>query len=171
MNYSDTIKCLMTCYHVINPYLEYQNIIIEIHNKKTMNLKFDNRFTKYLGLPKDIAMIEIKESDEIFDDIEFLDYDSNYTKGYSIYKDQYVFTIEHPLGNSASTAGGTILAVGDCEFIHDISTDHGSSGCPIILSNDNINLIQVIGIHKEGYEGLQLNGGTFIGEIFNKKKN
>jgi len=40
-----------------------------------MKLKLDNRLTKYLEEEKDIAMIEIKESDEIYNDIEFLDYD------------------------------------------------------------------------------------------------
>ena len=79
MNYSDTLKCLMTCYHVINPSLEKENIVIEIHNQKKMKLKFNNRYTKYMDKP-DIAMIEIKESDEIYKDIEFLDYYSNYKK-------------------------------------------------------------------------------------------
>ena len=37
----------------------------------------------------------------------------------------------------------------DYEFKHNIPTDSGSSGCPIILLNNNINLCQVIGIHKE----------------------
>ena len=32
MNYSDTLKCLMTNYHVINPSVENGNIEIEIHN-------------------------------------------------------------------------------------------------------------------------------------------
>ena len=30
MNYSNSMKCLMTCYHVINPNLENKNIEIEI---------------------------------------------------------------------------------------------------------------------------------------------
>ena len=34
-----------------------------------MKLKFNNRLTKYMDKPKDIAMIEIKESDEIYNDI------------------------------------------------------------------------------------------------------
>ena len=54
------------------------------------------------------------------------------------------------------------------EFDHNIATDKGSSGCPIILLNNNINLIQVIGIHKEGDKINKINGGTFLGEIFNK---
>ena len=37
MNYSDSLKCLMTNYHVINPSVENDNIEIEIHNKKKWN--------------------------------------------------------------------------------------------------------------------------------------
>ena len=151
LNYSDSLKCLMTNYHVINPSLENENIEIQIHNKKKMKLKLNNRYTKYIERPKDIAMIEIKESDEIYKDIIFLDYDNNYTKkGYSIYKNIDVFSIEHPYGKGAACARGTIINIYKYEFYHNISTDNGSSGCPIILLNSNINLIQVIGIYKEG---------------------
>ena len=59
LNYSNSLKCLITNYHVINPSLENENITIEIHNKKIMKLNFKNRKTKYLKKPKDIAMIEI----------------------------------------------------------------------------------------------------------------
>ena len=55
----------------------------------------------------------------------------------------------------------------DYEFEHNIPTDSGSSGCPIILLNNNINLCQVIGIHKEADLRKNVNCGTFIGEIFN----
>ena len=34
MNYSDSLKCLMTNYHVINPSVENENIEIQIHKKK-----------------------------------------------------------------------------------------------------------------------------------------
>ena len=97
MNCSDKLKCLMTNYHIINPSVENENIELEIYNKKKMKLEFNNRYTKYIERPKDIAMIEIKEIDEIYNNIIFLDYDNNYTKrGYSIYKDVDVFSIEHP---------------------------------------------------------------------------
>ena len=71
MNYSDKLKCLMTNYHVINPSVENENIEIEIYNKKKMKLELNNRYTKYLEQSKDIAMIEIKEEDEIYKDIIF----------------------------------------------------------------------------------------------------
>ena len=37
LNYSDSLKCLLTNYHVINPSVEKENIEIEIHNKKKWN--------------------------------------------------------------------------------------------------------------------------------------
>ena len=170
MNYSKSLKCLMTNYHVINPNLEFEFIEIEIHNENKMLLKLNNRTAKFIERPKDLAMIEIKKSDEIYNDIEFLDYDYNYSiNGYAIYKNLDVFSIEHPNGGEAKYSSGKIIDIDGYEFMHNISTDKGSSGCPIILLNDNINLIQVIGIHKEGYEAIKLNGGTFIGEIFNKE--
>ena len=162
----------MTNYHIINPSVENENIEIEIYNKKKMKLEFKNRYIKYIEKPKDITMIEIKESDEIYNDIIFLDYDLNCIKQrYPLYKGENVFSIQHPYGEDASCASGKIIEVNEYEFDHDISTNNGSSGCPIILLNNNINLIQVIGIHKEGDKKHNINGGTFIGEIFNKNLN
>ena len=46
LNYSEKMKYLVTCYHVINPSLENKNIEIEIHNSKTMKLNFKNHFKK-----------------------------------------------------------------------------------------------------------------------------
>ena len=172
MNVSESLKYLITNYHIISQdkINEHIEIEIEIYNHKKMNLKskLDSRRIKYFPRPKDITLIEIKNYDEIYNDIEFLDYDSNYTKkGYKIYQNVDVFSIEHPLGDSAACASGKIININDYEFDHNISTDSGSSGSPIILLNNNINLIQVIGIHKEGKNLKQINCGTFIGEIFN----
>ena len=64
-----------------------------------------------------------------------------------------------------------IVNVDDYEFDHDIPTDKGSSGCPILLLNNNMNSIQVIGVHKGANYSKQLNIGTFIGEILNDELN
>ena len=137
-----------------------------------MKLKLKNRYTKYLERPRDITMIEIKETDDIYKDVEFLIYDLNcINTRYQLYKNIDVFSIEHPCGKDASSASGTIINIYEYEFDHNIATDKGSSGCPIILLNNNINMIQVIGIHKEGDKNKKINGGTFIGEIFNKDLN
>ena len=169
MKMNNKSKYLITNYHIISEYLETEYIETEIHNHKKMKLKLNNRDIKYFPKPKDITIIELKEYDDIYNDIEILDYDINYIKnGYNIYKDSYIFTIEYPYGEVATSASGKILnIINDYEFAHNIPTDSGSSGCPIILLNNNINLCLVIGIHKCADLKNNVNCGTFIGEIIN----
>ena len=167
MKYSDSLKLLITNYHVIFPALMNNNIQIEIWNSKKMILNLVGRYTKFLDLPKDITSIEIKTTDKIYKDIQFLNYDHNYNPcGYNVYKDKYIFSIEHPLGQDAASASGKIINIYNFQFDHDISTDNGSSGSPIIL----LNLMMVIGIHKNT-DSKSVNGGTFIGEIINEINN
>ena len=167
MKIFDSLNYLITNYHVINPKETDEIIEIEIHNQKNMTLNLENRNIIYIEKPKDITAIEIKETDEIYDDIEFLNYDMNYKhNGYSMYKGADILTVGHPNGDDAACASGTIIEIYDYEFDHNISTEDGSSGSPIILLNNNINLIQVIGIHKNADNITKLNGGTFIGELF-----
>ena len=169
MKVTDSLKFLITNYHVIAPEFRLKKIQLEIWNKKIINLKLDGCYIKYIEKPRDITAIEIKDLDEINKDIEFLGYDLNYLKdGYKIYNNADIFSIEHPFGQNASYASGSIININGYEFDHNISTSPGSSGSPIILLNNNINLIQVIGIHKSGDEIKGINGGTFIGEIVNE---
>ena len=164
---SDSLKYLITNYHVINPSNITENIEFEIHNNKKMKLDLSNRIIKYFEMPRDITIIEIKNDDDIYKYVKFLDYDKNYIdNGYNIYDKVDVFSVEHPLGKKAECASGTIVNIQNYEFEHNISTDSGSSGSPIILLNNNINIIQVIGIHKNTNQYRKINGGTFIGEIF-----
>ena len=168
MKYSDSLKLLITNYHVIFPELINNNIQIEIWNNKKIILNLKGRYIKFLEDKKDkrdITAIEIKTTDEIYKDIKFLNYDFNYyINGYNIYNDAFIFSIEHPLGQDASSASGKIINIDKFEFDHDIDTNYGSSGSPIILLN---NLIMVIGIHKNT-DSNKVNGGTFIGEIINE---
>ena len=64
-----------------------------------------------------------------------------------------------------------IVNVDDYEFDHDIPTDKGSSGCPILLLNNNMNSIQVIDVHKGANYLKQLNIGISIVEILNDEFN
>ena len=59
LNYSDSLKLLLTNYHIINPRLENENIEIEIeiYNKKVMKLEMKNRFCKFIERPKEISII------------------------------------------------------------------------------------------------------------------
>ena len=164
LKFSDSLKLLITNYHVIFPRLMNINIQIEIFNNQKMVLNLEGRYIKFMKI-QDITAIEIKETDEIYKHIQFLNYDLNYHNGYNIYIDDFVFTIEHPLGEDAACASGKIIKIYNNEFDHDISLDIGSSGCPIILLND---LMMVIGIHKNSDKRLKINGGSFIGELINE---
>ena len=168
MKIDNNKKYLVTNYHAKFKNNINNDIILEIYNHKKMKLNIDNRDIKYFESQIDIIIIEIKNDDEIYSDIEFLDYDSNYIKGYDIYKNADVFSIGYPLGNGSSYSSGKIINLNKCKFEHNISINNISSGSPIILSNNNIDLIKVIGIHKERDELKKINIGTFIGEIFNE---
>jgi len=169
MKFSDSLKLLITNYHVIFPDLKNINIQIEIWNNKKMILNLKGRYIKFMKIPKDITAIEIKETDEIYKYIQFLNYDLNYNhNGYNIYNKSFVFSIEHPLGEDAAGASGKIINIyNNYEFDHNIVTDNGSSGCPIILLNE---IMTVIGIHKNT-DSKKTNGGTVIGEIINEINN
>ena len=109
MKASDSLKYLITNYHVLNPDNINENIELEIWNNKKMKLEINNRIIKYFKMPKDITIVEIKEYDDIYKDIEFLVYDKNYIdNGYNIYKNVDIFSIEHPLGKDAVCASGLL---------------------------------------------------------------
>ena len=160
-----SLKLLITNYHVIDSYLINKDIEFELYNKKTINLTLnENRFIKLFEKPIDISIIEIKDSDGINQDIEYLNYDLNLEMGYSQYKELDAICIQYPFGKELSCASGKIKKINDFEFLHNIPTEPGSSGSPIIL----FNTLKVIGIHKYGNETKQLNCGTFIDLIFNE---
>ena len=167
MKINDSSNFLITNYHIINEGIKTENIEISIYNNKIMKLDLNNRNNKYFPKPKDITLIEIKSVDEIYNYIKFLNYDKNYTNGYNIYKDLDIFSIHCPYGESFTCGSGKITSINNYEFYHNIPTDNGSSGCPILLLNNNMDLIKVIGIHKEANITKNVNCGTFIGEIFN----
>ena len=76
------------------------------------------------------------------------------------FDDYDIIIPQFPLGNKLSISSGTIKRI-DYNIIHTASTEHGSSGSPI-LSPDNLKLI---GIHKQSYKDLNENIGSFIKNI------
>ena len=95
MKVSDAKKYLITSYHILSKNNINDDIEIEKYNQKTVKLNLNNRKIEYIPQPKDISIIEIKNNDEIYNDILFLDYDSNYNKGYkNIYQNARIFLIE-----------------------------------------------------------------------------
>ena len=72
----------------------------------------------------------------------------------------------YPKGGKIAHGSGKIVGIKNKEFKHNIPTDLGSSGSPIILLDNS----KVIGVHKKGIYSEKLNLGTFIGEILDKLK-
>ena len=146
----ESLKLLISNYHVISSNILNKNIEIEIWNEKKFSLKLDkkNRYIKLFEEPIDISIIEIKDSDGINKDIEYLNYDLNYITGFSQYKDLDVICIGYPFGKDLAPGSGTIIEINDYEFDHDIPTEKGSSGSPIVL----FDTLKVIGIHKHGHK-------------------
>jgi len=170
MRVSDELKYLITAHHIINENRINENITLEIWNKNILNLKSDGRYIKYFPWPIDITAIEILENDNIYKDIEFLDYDHdlNYT-GYKIYKNTDIFTIQYTFGKDPTSASGNVIEIHfNMEFAHNIPTGPGSGGCPIILLDNNINRLKVIGIHQSKDKEKKVNYTKFIFQIINE---
>jgi len=164
-------KLLITNNHVIN-----EEIIEEIiKDKKIINVKLnDNKIMKdlkikdyYTSIKYDTTIIEIEDNDkninyleiddEIFDENINLDNQSIYIIQYPKYVDEQKGAVSYGILNGIKE---------EYNIIYNCSTDHGSSGSPILkLSNQKI-----IGIHKEGVS--KYNRGTFlkypINEYLNK---
>ena len=156
------INYLITCYHVVNS--KIKKFDIEIWDKKIFSLELSNRYIEYFDGIFDITAIELKRSDEFVNYIDYLDYDLNYIKGYTQYKNINIFNLGYPKGLNSVAESGKIEKIIENEFYHDINTEKGSSGSPIIL----FNTLKVIGIHKQADIEKKLNVGTFIDVIFKK---
>ena len=137
---------------------------IELLDKNTFEFELNNRYIEYFEEPIDITIIALKNSDEFINFIDYLDYDLNYIKGYSQYKDVNILNLGYPKGLKLVAESGKIELIEDFEFYHDINTNPGSSGSPIIL----FNTLKVIGIHKNEDNEKKLNVATFIDVIFKK---
>ena len=162
---ANNAKFLITNYHNLNENQINKIINIEIYNKKKIQIILDmENCTFYEDI--DITIIEIKGDYEIINDIVFLDYDLDYTKGYDIYLNKDLFILQFPK-NEIEIASGKIMEIlNNNEFKHNLDVEIGSSGSPIILTST----LKVIGIHKEGDQFSSLNIGLFLGELFKKNK-
>ena len=167
---SEVSKYLLMNYPIINQENINDNIEIEIWNKDKINLNLKERNIKYFEKNKELTAIKLKEDDEIDKNIEFLSYDLNYKKGNLLYKYKDVFTIKNPFRDDSSCFLGIILNINNKEFDHNIPTENDSIGFPIILLNNNVDFLQVIGVHKISDDNTKINKGIFINEIINELK-
>ena len=182
------IYMLVTAYHEI-PYELIEStktkieIIIDFKNIK-QEIILDNNERKILCLKKEnITAIEILDKDIIRKEVKFLKYDKKCTKHQiQNYSNIETFIFHHANGENLQCNKGKILEVGsplEYEFKHNMYTQKGSSGSPILYFKKSIKKpnprLRVIGVHTSCDPITKTNIGTFIykltGEIKVGKNN
>ena len=159
---------LMTNNHVINEdYLESSNkLYIEIDRKDKI-LDLNNRI-KLTNKENDFTIIEIKNYDKIYHFFE-VSPDIFENNSEDSLKNMDIILPQFPGGKALSIGFGSILEIKDNIIRHNISTEYGSSGSPILSEKD----LKLIGIHNKRDSELNENKGIFMKSIylFLKKNN
>jgi len=164
-------KILITNNHVINEEIIKNIIILKVKLYDT--IKKDIKIKDYYTSMKyDTTIMEIEIEDE---NVNYLEIDEDiFDENLDIYN-KSIYIIQYPKygdDQQAAVSYGILNEIqNEYNIIHYCSTDHGSSGSPILkLSNQKI-----IGIHKEGVPKHNYNRGTLlkypINEYLNKINN
>ena len=163
---NNRLPVLITNNHIINKRILNKNDIeIQIDIKEENEIKkinLNNRMN-YTNKKFDIAIIEIKEEDNINNYLELDDKIINCLNSDIIneeYEDTTIYIIQYPKGH-LSVSYGVIEKIQEdkrYEFIHNCSTEEGSSGSPILNIYNN----KIIGIYKDGINEQKHNKGTFL---------
>ena len=170
---NNLIKSLMTNYHVIDEEIYNQNeeITLFMNDEKVVRvIKLGNNRITYFDKNYDLALIEIKENDNINN---FLELDDNLFKEEikAYFKDISVYTLHYPLGKNGAISYGLSIDINNYQIKHTCSTEHGSSGSPILNLSNN----KVIGIHKQAHKQFNFNMGTLLkfplNDFLQKKNN
>ena len=150
------MKGLMTNNHVLNQKGLLKNLIsinFDLENK-SYNLNPKNHFI-FSDPFLDVTFIQMKdkELDELGIDCLEIHEEESITDD--------AFIVQYPNGKNLSIAQGKIKSRWGFNLFHIVSTNHGSSGGPLVLINDN----KIIGIHKCGMKELKCNAATNIQTI------
>ena len=127
--------------------IKFECLEFDIFNyeyKVIKEIKITEKRRVYTNKELDYTCIEIFESDDIENffeiDPDIFKYNNN-----EILENNDIFILQFPKGNDLSFSYGTIKLIKDKIFMHNASTEEGSSGSPIIRRSDNS---YVIGIHN-----------------------
>lgn len=166
---SNTIKVLITNYHVLGPndIRPGQTIYFSTNNEdKEFKIVIGNNRNSYTSEKYDITILEIKKEDEI-DENSFFDLDDQifHVNSSINFKNCQVYLLHYPKGLFFDISCGLIKSISEEEddrtIYHICDTSEGSSGSPIINKNN----FNVIGIHKGGTKGgRKYNLGTLLKE-------
>ena len=150
-------KLLITNNHIINEEIIKNNNIIKVtlnDDKIKKDIKIKDYYT---SIKYDTTIIEIED-----ENINYLEIDDNiFDENINIYN-KSIYIIQYPKYGNEQKGAVSYGILNELENKYNItyycSTDHGSSGSPIIkLSNKKI-----IGIHKEGVSKYEFNRGTLL---------
>ena len=165
----ETIKVLMTNYHILNEkdLKENQILNLTLNNDKealTIDLKIKREF--YFNKEYDITLIELNEKDKIK---EYLELDDNlFQDNIEInYKNKSIYILHYQNGKEVKVSYGLLNNIDKSNIIHNCIIDNGSPGSPILNLKSN----KVIGIHYKGLNNYNI--GTLLKfplkEFINKK--
>ena len=174
-NEQKIMKALFTCHH--NLAIEKESEPIEkifyfslgqseFYKKITIE---DSRLV-YISLKYDIVIMEILKDDDIPKDTLFLEIDDKI-----YYYDQTVFNknennsiyiLHYPETKKINHSTGVIknISINNCTMQNTCSTEHGSSGGPLL----NLATYKVLGIHKGYQKNQKFNLGTFLKAPFDE---
>ena len=163
-----TIHTLITNYHVIDEsYVKSHNTIkISLYDDKiNKTIYLDDDRIKYFSDIYDIAIIEIKNKDEI--NTLFLELDEEIFEKEEIYfKNISIYNISYPNSELSSVSFGLLKKIDKYTIKHFCSTEEGSSGSPLFNLSNN----KVIGLHNAGSNALKCNYGIFLKVPINEFK-
>jgi len=164
MTIDENLKCLITNNHAVNKELINKDINIKLYNGMNIIIKLNDLYHKFYEY-EDVTIINVTDIRDIFNNVNFLNYDLNFINGYKDYLNKDLYILEYQNDEMKIAIGRiTEIVSNSFEFKHNIFTEGGGYGSPILLSNT----LNIIGIHKpccEGKNYLSANNGTFLGKI------
>ena len=154
-----TMKALFTNNHVLKEDLIKENSIIELrHNNEIKEIKITSKRFKCTNVGLDYTCIEIFDNEDYNNFFE-IDDNINCENPNIQYGNKLCVIYQFPNNQDISCGEGLIEGINSVNeisiIIHKITTDFGSSGSPIVLSDN----LKVIGIHcrrkdKDSNEGI-----------------
>ena len=139
--------------------INFEYLVNSSYVKKEIKLEKNRKVFTDEAL--DYTCVELLESDNIK---EFFKIDPKlfkYEKKY--FKNNDIFILQYPGGNDISFSYGKILLINENIIKHSASTDHGSSGSPIIRRCKNN---YIIGLHHSGFKN-KFNLASIFDSILN----
>ena len=169
---SQLLPVLITSNHVLGEKDIGNNSIINLSlhsDKKAKTIKINDDRKTYTNKQLDITIIEIKENKDYLNN-DYIDLDDEiinyfkYNKRDKVndlskkYSHKSIYILHYKKGNNLVVSYGKHPEFDDSEIKHKCSTEHGSSGAPILLINNQ----KLIGVHCEDHKSKDYNKGTLI---------